>query len=127
MVQSYIEESHTNVPPLRDEYSNEEDHKEAECSNPSIRHVWSRLVEPCLVLLRTLQSADTLLCWFVNPIHILIELTLVNFDVCALTAAKGVCSGSIESILVIASWIPTQGYLAKSEQRAFCCVRENGG
>jgi hypothetical protein len=34
-------------------------------------------------------------------LYLLAPLTLWNFEVCALTAAKGVCSGSIESILPV--------------------------
>jgi len=35
------------------------------------------------------------------------QLTLENFEVCALTAAKGVCSGSIESmILEVSIYLP---------------------
>ena len=44
-------ETHTDVPSLRDEYSEEEDHKETSCSHPSVWNERRRFVQPCLVLL----------------------------------------------------------------------------
>jgi len=38
------------VPSLRDEYSQEENHEEPNGSHPSVRNIWSRFVQPCLVL-----------------------------------------------------------------------------
>ena len=93
-------ERRTNVPSLRDEYSDEEDHQEPSGSNPSVGSIGSRFVEPCLVLLESLSTTISTRPKSHTIIYVsALRLTLENLEVCALTAAKGVCSGSIESMV----------------------------
>ena len=49
--EKFEETERTNVPSLRDEYSQEENHEQPNGSHPSVRHVRRRFVQPCLVLL----------------------------------------------------------------------------
>ncbi len=85
---------------MRDEYPREENHKEANCSQPSIRYVRRRFVQPCLVLLwpNFISNCPSLNHPGFLNIQNRSRLTRCSLEVCAVTAAKGVCSGSIESI-----------------------------
>jgi hypothetical protein len=105
----------TNIPSLRKKYSQEEEQEQGTSAHPSERSVWSRLVKPCLILLSMKPSSVSILECDVYTIDAKSSLqkkshTRWNLEVCAVRAAKGVCSGSIESM------VPLQAKYAQKSQ-----------
>jgi hypothetical protein len=95
----------TDIPSLRKDYPKAERHEHRSCRDPAVCGVWCRFVQVVLVHLFSLPSVPMLLLRPSSsatlPISSRDRLTLWNFVVCALTAAKGV-SGSGASMFAVA-------------------------
>ena len=84
----------TNVPALSIEYAGEEEGEQDGGANPAVCFVWGGFVEVGLVYLgAVIRQSRPHAVTYLDQNH-----TLVNLDVCALTAANGV-SGSGASIM----------------------------
>jgi len=56
-LQSSLRQGLTDIPSLRDEYSDEEDREKCKCPYPSVGGIWRWLIQPSLVLLLISLSA----------------------------------------------------------------------